>query len=999
MKNWNVSVVLKRSLVIYLLVSVCLLLSFSPAGAVEIIVSENDELEYRYLKLDNDMQVLLISDPAAEKSAAALDVHIGSNQNPKNREGLAHFLEHMLFLGTKKYPDANDYQDFISRHGGSHNAYTSSENTNYHFDVDARYLESSLDRFAQFFIAPLFTKTYVERERHAVESEYKLKIKNEYRRRADVYRELMNPDYPLSQFATGNLQTLSDQVFSSEVDSNIEVNVEASVDEKLNDSLNEKLEEKDLIRDALLAFYYRYYSANQMSLVVLGRESLDDLETMVLPRFEKVKNNNVAVSVNRVPMYREGFLPARVLVQPLKEERLLTLSFPIPDSSKVYREKPLSYLGNLLGHEGKGSLLSFLKRYGWAEGLSAGGGNVTRGDGRFDINIHLTERGVAAVDQIVALVFHVIDQLEKKGVKAWRFEEDQKLAAIAFRFQEKTDAVSTVTTLAGNLHQYVAEDILRGRYQYETFDANLIETYLSYLRPDNMLLMLTAPKIMSGVKNVKISKWYQVPYAVLSQTKEKPFIVDKYSRQLYFPVENPFVPQRLKVKSASLLDDSEVSAQSIPEKIIDMPRYRVWYQQDVKFQVPRSDISLRLKLPLAAQSVKTAALNRLFVALVNDSINEFSYPASLAGLYFSVTANSRGIDVGINGYNDRQGLLLTRIIETMRRARFDEVRFERIKVELLRSWNNADKATPYQQLASEVAVVQFSPMWSFDQLNEALRPLTLEDFNEFHARLLDNAEADTLFYGNLYQQEAVKLASLIKHHLLTRDGDITLPPARVVDRSVARHGEGVTSLPQLRILPVDHKDTAVILYLQGLHDTLEDKAKMLLLRQVLRAPFYNSLRTEKQLGYVVMVTGMPLKKVPGTLFIVQSPVADGVRLIDEMSGFVEGFTEKMPDDLSSFQQAVRNNLLQDAKNLSEQSRYLWTDILYQYDAFDRRQRLASAVDAVTSEQLAQYYQSIISSGRRLWVLSSALDAKALVDFEVISNPVAAKQKSAVYTYP
>ena len=120
---------------------------------VAVVASPNDQREYRHIQLPNQMDVLLISDPTADKAAASLDVYIGSYQNPRDRAGLVHFLEHMLFLGTEKYPDAGEYQRFISEHGGSHNAGTGLENTNNFFDIDAAYQEPALDRFAQFFSA------------------------------------------------------------------------------------------------------------------------------------------------------------------------------------------------------------------------------------------------------------------------------------------------------------------------------------------------------------------------------------------------------------------------------------------------------------------------------------------------------------------------------------------------------------------------------------------------------------------------------------------------------------------------------------------------------------------------------------------------------------------------------------------------------------------------------------------------------------------------------
>ena len=121
----------------------------APQPAQQPVQSPNDDYQYRLLTLPNEMQVLLISDPDTVKAAASLDVAVGSGDNPPGRGGLAHFLEHMLFLGTDKYPDPAEYEEYITEHGGTRNAYTSFENTNYFFDVNAQYLPEALDRFAQ----------------------------------------------------------------------------------------------------------------------------------------------------------------------------------------------------------------------------------------------------------------------------------------------------------------------------------------------------------------------------------------------------------------------------------------------------------------------------------------------------------------------------------------------------------------------------------------------------------------------------------------------------------------------------------------------------------------------------------------------------------------------------------------------------------------------------------------------------------------------------------
>jgi hypothetical protein len=97
-----------------------------------VISSPYDDRTYEYVQFDNGLQALLVSDPEAEIGAAALDVRVGSFYDPAEYAGLAHFLEHMLFLGTAKYPEQGEFSAYLSSHGGSSNAYTVSSGSRAH---------------------------------------------------------------------------------------------------------------------------------------------------------------------------------------------------------------------------------------------------------------------------------------------------------------------------------------------------------------------------------------------------------------------------------------------------------------------------------------------------------------------------------------------------------------------------------------------------------------------------------------------------------------------------------------------------------------------------------------------------------------------------------------------------------------------------------------------------------------------------------------------------
>lgn len=86
-----------------------------------------DGRQYQLITLANGLQLTLISDPKSQRSACAMAVRCGYFDDPAERAGLSHLLEHMLSLGTEPYPRVGSYHKFIDSHGGHHNAWTGTE--------------------------------------------------------------------------------------------------------------------------------------------------------------------------------------------------------------------------------------------------------------------------------------------------------------------------------------------------------------------------------------------------------------------------------------------------------------------------------------------------------------------------------------------------------------------------------------------------------------------------------------------------------------------------------------------------------------------------------------------------------------------------------------------------------------------------------------------------------------------------------------------------------
>lgn len=934
----------------------------SHKSAATISKPDIDHRQYRYIRLANGMPVLLISDPSTAKAAASLDVNIGSGSDPSQRQGLAHFLEHMLFLGTQKYPDAADYQEFIKVHGGNRNAYTSFDHTNYFFDIDAGFLEPALDRFAQFFISPLIDPAYVDREINSVHSEYSSKFKSEFRRSMDAFKEVINEQHPYAKFAVGSLSSLKGD---GDVD---------ALQQDLND------------------FYHKYYSANLMSLVVLGQDSLDELEQMVDARFAAIKNHHTDVPTIEQPLFRDGSLPAELMIEPLKDVRQLSVMFPVPDVQPYYRVKPLSYIGNIVGHEGEGSLLSALKNEGLAEALSAGQGLGYRGESSFNVVIRLTEKGLQQRDRVLALLYQALAEVRDGGVQAWLYREQSVISDLEFRFQEQVEPIQYVSQLANNMHYYPRQDLLRGPYMMGHFDAALIRRYLHYLVPGNSLVTVNA----KGLPVDKVSEHYATPYAFvpLDDDSLHHFEGLQANPDIHLPTRNRFLPEQLAMKPPG-----SGSADAVPERITEERNMQLWFKGSAGLDVPKGNVFFSVRSAHLGETRQQAAMAELYVRLLEDSLAEIAYPAQLAGLDYRISSHARGISIRIGGFSGKQGELLNTLLDALRLRHFDEQRFVSLKEDLLLQWQNESRQEPSQRALSAVRQSLYMPYWDEDELAQVLGDVSLEDLEDFVVSFWAAVEVDCLVNGNYTRLEARRLAGRIADRLALDERHIELPIVKV---AALHSGEALGYT-----VNVDHSDSVYALYVQGADESFSAQADMLMAGQVLDSGFYQELRTEQQLGYIVWSSYMPMLTVPGMVFMVQSPSHNEETIDLAVNGFIhrsmQQFAQLDENTFEQHRQALLHLLREPPKSLSEASEEYWLDIALHYRNFDRKQSLITALENMRLPTWLKSYRNLFGDQRKALLIVSNDEGKAfparVKERLVLQDLQAFKQQRAGYVYP
>ena len=422
-----------------------------------VAISPNDKREYRAIRLNNELEVVMISDPTSDKSAAALSVGVGFMSDPMSQQGMAHYLEHMLFLGTDRFPETDEYSKFMAANGGGSNAYTWMDVTNYQFNINNAAYNEALDRFSDFFKSPKLYLEYTAKEKKAVNAEWSMRREMDFFGQFKLKRQLLG-DHPANRFLIGNLETLSDK-------------------------------EDSKLHPQTVEFFNKYYSSNIMRVALLSNLPLDEMEKLAIKHFSSIKNKEIPKPKVTTKLDMDKIGSKRIYYVPNEDSKQLILDFTITNNMEDFAVKPNSFINYLLSSEMPGTPAFALREQGLISSLSSNASpNMYGNYGNLTVNIELTDEGMKKRELIVATVMQYLSIVREKGVDQKYYKEIKTSLNNQFRFLEKSNEFGYVTNLAGNMQDYPMANIINSPYHYENFDAKAINKVLSQLTAKNLMI-------------------------------------------------------------------------------------------------------------------------------------------------------------------------------------------------------------------------------------------------------------------------------------------------------------------------------------------------------------------------------------------------------------------------------------------------------------------------------------------------------------------------------
>ncbi|WP_150540059.1 pitrilysin [Actinobacillus vicugnae] len=897
--------------------------------------SPNDNATYQAIRLKNGMTVLLVSDTKANKSLMSLALPIGSMEDPVQQQGLAHYLEHMILMGSKQFPETNSIDRFLTQNGGYNNASTTADRTAYYLEVNNNAFDEAVARLADAFAQPLLSESNAKKEINAVNAEMVRAKARDGHLLHSVNLATANPAHPMTKFAVGNHETLSD---------------------KPNSKLQTELEQ----------FYQRYYSANLVKAVLYSNQSIEQLATLAERTLGKMQNKNLEVPTVDVPFFRAEDKGVVIHYKPVQPTKMLAISFDMPNDETQFIHKTGEYLAYILNNNTDGTLSDYLIKQGLSDsGITAQPiSNVSRNRGNFTIYVALTDKGLAEKDKIISLIFQQIEQVKKSGIQESYFNEVRESLKQDFQHLQVEKSGSYIESLAEQMLHYPLEHILDSEFIVDRMDKAAIKAKLADMTLENSRILIIDEK----AKTDKKSPYFEANYAIekISTVQKTKWLDFSQNPALKLPELNPYFATDFSLIEAK-------PERKVPKALISNAGKAIYAMPSQYFaNDPKAIVSISLSIMPKTDDLKTSISATLLGYMNSLAQTKLAFQTTVAGMQTEITAHPNGLSVEAAGYTQHLAKLVQDSLTQFKNFELTEAFLAQAKQRAFEALDSQRKESSLTQANQAITKFAHYPYFEEEKQRKVLNETTLADVQAMRQRLLEKSTGlAALSLGNLNDQQVESLVNEVK----------TIVKNSEIERGKARYLDVNNSNRKLNyVQTVPHEDNALsITYLAKGYDELAGSARANLLRDIIGRWYFDDLRTEKQLGYVVYATNTKLGKTAGMRFMVQSPntTPEGIMQHNQRF-FAESLTKLTALSESEFNQyrdSLLDKLQRKPESLNQEFAQFTFDFNRRNDLFNQRTKMIEAVKQLTKQDILEFYKHTVIEQQGFSFMSQALGSK------------------------
>ena len=859
-------------------------------------------------QLDNHIKYVLVNDEHLEKSYVSVCVNIGSFANPTDYNGLAHFLEHMLFMGSEKYPNENHYSTRLNELGGYSNAYTDTTKTVYYFNVFNNGLAEIFDIFSRFFIDPLFKPDSINREINAVNSEHRKNINNDFWKIFQLSLYLSNNDSVTNTFITGSLNSL----------------------------------DKPDIRNKMIEFYNKYYKPNNISICIASSKPINELKDIITNTFGNIPNNNPAPSflINK-PFYDQNRTKSYHL-KTLSNIHKIIYIWEIPYQDLYNYSHDFDILGNIISNKSEESLFFKLKSMGYLNDINF----EIKYEGVFSITLSLTEEGFNNIDYIESMLFSYLNFIYTLNLKKFA-EYYQKISLISFDCLKKFDTEDLCNHLAVNHYyyqtMYIFDSIIIREIKSTQTYSNL---FSQYINQNNYIKIIASQDYNTNNNYIPLREYTETLW---TQVNSNPNIDINIQQFKTIDIENDYLD--INMELISNLDNFNVPT-LISEK--------QWYGGISKFGEPLVNIYLQFNNNKYFNNPENYILTNICCSILNFMVSVYlNKPFELCySINFSVNVSNSSIIITVKAINDiiKLNLLINQFSNFLSNIKnefehISDLFINNLIVSYKNSYNNTNFLNPWEYSSFLVKDDVYDNEYSVSELLNALDNIDYNIIKNYLFDLFTNSTLTTMTYGNIRVTDITNLYS--KFNKMFYNNNYPLPTINSLNNSSIIH-------PNIK-----EKSNCVTYYYYIGKFIPKQNVLMLLTVNILSQKFFDELRTKRQLGYLVR---MAISGFRDDYYIIQKIQSE--KSVNEVRSYIDEFNRMrikyiFDSNFNEFVKSLKDQLLEPENSIDEKcARYL-PEISNRYYLFNRKELLLRSLEQVNINDLINFVKTFINKTNRV----------------------------------
>jgi len=577
----------------------------------DIDLAINDKRDIRGILLNNSIKMVLISDPNTKTSSCSVGINAGYLED--DYEGTAHFLEHLLFMGSSKFPEQNTYHSYIQTCGGIDNAYTSDNVTCYYLELENEFLDKGIEMLSWFFREPLLDMKHINSEREIINSEHQKNILSDVWIMDDIFKKFIKKS-KYTNFGTGNSESL-----------------------------------KDITKEDIMNFYNTYYTTDNMYVCIVDTDDIKTMTKKYLKYFEDIPEKKFVGEKDRFIKTKLNTIEDNLIVfKSISQYNFLNYYIILNYNNKNQIDYQLiNLISFIIGSEYTESFTYYLKENDIANFVKTNADYYYDYEAIITINITLHKTSL----EIIELISMYLNSLLNK---IYEIDENKfKLIYDNFRKINLLQSLYNNKPESSEMSNEVVDNLIKGNDELCVIRKNFIPEYNSEIY--KKFIMLIDDIEIKITTNFNIEGRKESDFLTSEHYKTKNYLINNKFNELnkkkdkipiYYNFDNLIIYSDIPIKTDII--NTSINKKELPKLIYKDKVREVYLLEHNKYEKPILNISLIRENKKYIEKQHSLIIT-IYKSLCLRILNYYLDTISNYKMYFSMNLSDEYLVYNFNG--------------------------------------------------------------------------------------------------------------------------------------------------------------------------------------------------------------------------------------------------------------------------------------------------------------------------------------------------------------